>query len=361
MLLRTAIVCAASFAALTAAPVRAQTPPAEKTATLTVGDAAPAIAIQKWVKGEPVTSFQKGKTYIVEFWAPWCGPCVAGMPHLSELQKTHAAKGLTIIGVSATDGRGNNLEKVEKMVAEKGDKMAYTVAFDDSRKTTEAYMVAAKQNGIPCCFLVDGNGKIAYIGHPGRIDDILAKVVDNKHDIATLAAEGKKAAENEAKAGMLQQELNRAVNAKDWEAAVRACDEVLALDAKQYLGAARAKFEFIAVQIKDMDRANAWAKQVHDGVGKDTPEILNALAWMMVDPELKLEKADADLALKLAQRATELTKEKDASTLDTLARAWFVKGDPAKAVEFQKKAVALEPKLGTDALKEYEEALAKRG
>ena len=43
-----------------------------------------------------------------------------------------------------------------------------------------------------------------------------------------------------------------------------------------------------------------------------------------------------------------------------LARAWFVKGDPQKAVEVQRKAVALDPRLG-ESLKEYEEALAKRG
>ena len=46
------------------------------------------------------------------------------MPHLSEVQKKYADKGLTVIGVSAEDTRGNTLDKVEAMVKEKADKRA---------------------------------------------------------------------------------------------------------------------------------------------------------------------------------------------------------------------------------------------
>ena len=67
---------------------------------LTIGDAAPAIDVAHWVKGEEVTKFEKDQIYVVEFWATWCGPCRSGMPHLSELQEKHAEDGVTIIGVS---------------------------------------------------------------------------------------------------------------------------------------------------------------------------------------------------------------------------------------------------------------------
>jgi thiol-disulfide isomerase/thioredoxin len=364
MIHRTALVCATLFAALPLALAQAQPlaqKPAEaKPATLSVGDDAPALAIGKWIKGDAVPAFQKGKTYIVEFWATWCGPCIAGMPHLSELQKQYGDKGLTIISVSSPDSRGNSLEKVEAMVKDKGDKMSYTVAWDDERKTSEAYMRAAQQNGIPCAFLIDGAGKVVYIGHPGAIDATLATVVAGKHDIAALVAAGKKAKELEAQGMKLNGDLNAAVQSKDWEAAIKVCDEMVALDPDQYGGAAIYKFNVIALELKDEPRAYKWAKEASEGVLKDSPELLDGLAWTLVNPETEFKTRDADLAVKIATRASELKQDADASILDTLARAWFTKGDPAKAVELQRKAVAIDPRL-SESLKEYEAALAKRG
>jgi thiol-disulfide isomerase/thioredoxin len=361
-MIKTALLCAALVAALpNPSPAAPQAPKAEaKAPTLTVGDAAPALSIEKWVKGSPVAGFEKGKTYVVEFWATWCGPCIAGMPHLSEIQKKYGDKGLTVVGVSCVDSRGNTLDAVEKMVKDKGDKMAYTVAWDTERKTNEAYMKAAQQGGIPCAFLVDGNGKIAYIGHPMRIDDTLEKVVAGKHDLKALAEAYKKTKENEAKAAEVNGQLNAAMQAQDWEGALKAADDLIALDPEQFAGVAPFKFQVLATNIKDMARANAWAKQASEGVVKDNAEALNGLAWQMVDPETQLEGRDVDLALKIATRANEVAKEKNPGVLDTLARAWFTKGDVAKAVEFQRKAVALDGRL-KGALKEYEDALAKRG
>ncbi len=58
----------------------------DSTGELLIGDPAPQISIGKWVKGNPVESFAKDQVYVVEFWATWCGPCLANMPHLASLQ-----------------------------------------------------------------------------------------------------------------------------------------------------------------------------------------------------------------------------------------------------------------------------------
>ena len=117
----------AALVAQTPAPAAKDAP--AKTLTLKVGDKAPALTIEKWVKGAPVATFEKGKVYMVEFWATWCGPCIASMPHISELQKKHKEQGFTVIGVTSVDKR-NTLELVEKMVADKGDGMGNTLASD---------------------------------------------------------------------------------------------------------------------------------------------------------------------------------------------------------------------------------------
>jgi thiol-disulfide isomerase/thioredoxin len=68
--------------------------------TLSVGDDAPALEISKWAKGEKVDRLEKDRTYVVEFWATWCGPCRTSIPHLTQLQKNYKDKGVQFIGVS---------------------------------------------------------------------------------------------------------------------------------------------------------------------------------------------------------------------------------------------------------------------
>src|SRR6266478_1453472 len=87
--------------------------------TLKVGDPAPKLQTGKWVQGEPVKEFQKGKAYLVEFWATWCGPCRVSIPHLNEIHNQYKDKGLVVIGQDCWE-RDDNL--VEPFVKKMGDK-----------------------------------------------------------------------------------------------------------------------------------------------------------------------------------------------------------------------------------------------
>lgn len=155
--------------------------------TLKVGDAAPELKVDKWVKGDEVKSFESGKVYAVEFWATWCPPCVKSIPHLTKLQKKHKDDGLTIIGVAASErqkakGQDTRLDNLQNFVKGKGDQMNYAVAYDSDREMANDWMRAAGQTGIPTVFIVGGDGKVAWIGYP--MDDEFDTQVQSAIDAA---------------------------------------------------------------------------------------------------------------------------------------------------------------------------------
>ncbi len=170
-------------------------PTQEAAAALQVGSDAPAIKATSWVKGKDVKEFEKGKAYVVEFWATWCGPCIANIPHLTDLQKKY--RDVTIIGMASSErkpqtGRDDRLQKVQNFVRAQGAKMNYTVAYDADREMGKAWLQAANQNGIPCAFVVDTEGKIAFIGHPGS-DEFETKIGEVAEAAKKAAAEAKAA------------------------------------------------------------------------------------------------------------------------------------------------------------------------
>jgi len=142
-------------------------------ATLKVGDPAPKLQVGKWLQGEPVKGFEKGKAYIVEFWATWCGPCRTSIPHLNEIHARYKDKGLIVIGQNAFE-RDESL--VAPFVKKMGAQMTYRVALDDKAgseggKMAQTWMDAAGQQGIPTAFLINSKGRIAWIGHPMGLQD----------------------------------------------------------------------------------------------------------------------------------------------------------------------------------------------
>lgn len=311
---------------------------------LTLGDKAPKLEVKEFVKGEPVKEFENGKVYVVEFWATWCGPCRKSIPHVTELQKKF--KDVTFIGVSVWE---DDQSEVKPFVTEMGDKMDYRVAMDavsEGGKADEApmaknWMAAAGERGIPSAFVINKDGKVAWIGHPMSMDKPLEKIVDGSYNLEGAIAERKAAKVRAEKLPKIASRLRELVQNGDHAALLAFIDDELKNDPE--LEEMLSQFKLQALAKTDLDKCFAYAKKLADGPMGEDPMGLNNLAWMLIDPD-NAKKPSPEMikfALEKATKADGKAESNDPAISDTFARALFLSGDAKKALEVQERAVKL--------------------
>jgi thiol-disulfide isomerase/thioredoxin len=309
---------------------------------LKVGDAAPKLEVKEFVKGDKVAGLEKGKTYVIEFWATWCPFCRSAIPNLTKLQKKY--KDVIFIGVSAYE---EDQKVVKPFVNKMGDKMAYRVALDvvpeggkgTEGKMAQAWMGAAGKDAVPEAFIVNGEGTIVWIGHPNGLAEPLEQLAAGKYDLKSAAAAYKRTLILK----QIRRPLVKASRAGNTEAIIEIVETAIEVDAKMEEILGVLKFEALAAQESDKDKALKYGKNLVEGALKNDSPGLKELAWSLVKPDADKKRADrfVKLALQAAQRADELEQGKDAATADTLARAYFVSGDVAKAIATQERAIRL--------------------
>jgi thiol-disulfide isomerase/thioredoxin len=321
-----------------------QTPAqAERPYALMVGDPAPALKVKEWVQGEPVAGFEPGMVYVVEFWATWCGPCRVAIPHINELSHTYAGRA-RFVGVSVWEHLDRGPYKVPEFVEEMGDKLTYTVGADrvadaDPAVMADTWMTAAGQSGIPTAFIVDTQGRVAWIGHPMRMDGPLADVVAGKWDIEAAAREHATAMIVKGLSNQLRREVTKAKKDKDWDAAIAAIDTAVKEHPVIEPTFCIERY-FLLLDAGRGNEAAVYGMRIVDDLQKDSASYLNTLAWSIIDPHAARADGDLKLALHAAERAAELAAE-DPNVLDTLGLALFRAGQVERAISVQEKAVSL--------------------
>jgi thiol-disulfide isomerase/thioredoxin len=130
---------------------------------------------EKDVAGQPLSiASYKGKVVLLDFWATWCGPCVAELPNVLKTYEKHHAGGFEIIGISLDKDK----DKLTSFTKEKN--MPWRQYFDGlywQNKLAVKYGI----NSIPATYLLDGEGKIIAKNLRGEaLEEAVAKALTKK-------------------------------------------------------------------------------------------------------------------------------------------------------------------------------------
>ncbi len=133
-----------------------------------IGAMAPEIIAEDWINADGCLNWEslRGQVVLLDFWATWCVPCLAGITHLNQMHEAYRQDGFQVVSLVC-----ERKPFMEKVVEEHS--VRYPVGTNTS--SDDAYGV----DGIPYAFLVDRTGRIRWHGWPDPqiVEEEIAKAV----------------------------------------------------------------------------------------------------------------------------------------------------------------------------------------
>ena len=162
-----AVARAARRKAMMAAEAAAES---RRPALLAAGTPAPDFTVDDR-DGKPVKlSDYRGKTVVLDFWATWCPPCRASMPHTNEVAKAFQGKDVTVLAVCIGDTKA----AFDGWLPKHPELDAVTFAFDPNSRDKDAAPAQYKVQVIPTQYVIDAQGNVvkSFVGYGGPTDDL---------------------------------------------------------------------------------------------------------------------------------------------------------------------------------------------
>ncbi|HEV2881823.1 MAG TPA: TlpA disulfide reductase family protein [Pyrinomonadaceae bacterium] len=150
---------------------------------------APEITVKDWIDQKPVTlAALRGRVVLLDFWALWCTPCHAALPHIAEWQEKYEKRGLSVVALTEYRNTVNGRRvRTPQEVGElrnfkRGARLPFGFAVADTTATADAYGVTT----IPVAVLIDRRGVVRFLNvgaHDTDIEELhqmIVRLLDEK-------------------------------------------------------------------------------------------------------------------------------------------------------------------------------------
>jgi thiol-disulfide isomerase/thioredoxin len=288
------------------------------------------------MKGEPVTAYEPGKIYAIEFFSTTCGHCREAAPVVAELFNVF---GEDVVFFAVTD---EPLDKVKPWLEkpENTEKVKFPVVSDPDKEGNKAFQYGTFKVSTPRIFIVK-EGVLQWYGHPNGAQEPLDALIEGSWDPSKYANDYiVESCMERAKDHLnkMRQEIDRT---GEWVNMYRLLDSMKQALPERASFFDLQKFGTLIGPDNKPEEGYELARQIVQAYADDIASLRTVARTILNSPWVQVR--DLPFAHAVALKADALGEGKDARSAEILALSWFSQGDREKALAEIDRAITLEP------------------